>query len=567
MSMPAELMYEPDGDHIKVHSMLTHGRLPGLGEDDHTQYLLIDGTRAMTGDLEISKIAPGITFTDLGNAAADEDWTIGASGDDFIIQNIDSAINGFLDLDHIIRIRQNPRMPPPNFTPEFAMSHAPTLSITGGAVQGYFLINDNPTITLGGAYNSYGIITAIGTATCTTTNALEAVYLFVMNMDITGTTGNYPPSVHSFESKPRIFAATGIFPGAMPECNGFNDWTNIVSEGTGTITITNWITVSATAFDPFYYRVQTDNAAGSVTVTNRIGFKMGEVTKAGGGGTETIQNYYGILFEPFTNGTTLACGIWLGKQANATSNYGIVIDGDGVGADLVLGDGQDMKMYYTGAVGYLDTSIVAASDLQIACGTDKTIELVETVWDDLRVDTLRGTIGASNPPSLAQWRDDGAGSVGVFVYAFGNEIEANEEQIYFAVQLPHKYKQGTDIKAHIHWGIKTAGAANEFVKWGLEYTWANIDAIFPTTTIITSDASSASTATSSGDTTLLINKHYYTNIGTITGTGKNISSMLICRLFRNSSHADDDLAQDAYSFEVDFHFEIDTIGSRQETVK
>jgi hypothetical protein len=227
-----------------------------------------------------------------------------------------------------------------------------------------------------------------------------------------------------------------------------------------------------------------------------------------------------------------------------------------------------MEIYYTGSVGYIDTSPIAASDLQIACGTDKTIELVETVWEDLRVPLTSGKIGSSNPPSLSQYIDNGAASVGVFVYSFADEaVAGNERQMWFVAQLPHAYKQGTDILAHIHWGIKTAGAAGEFVKWGLEYTWANIDGTIGNTTIITSDASSAATATTSGDATLIINKHYMTRLGTITGTGKNVSSILLCRIFRNSSDGDDDLAQAAYGFEVDFHFEIDTIGSRQETVK
>jgi len=30
-----------------------HGNLSGLGDDDHTQYLLVDGTRALTGDLDV----------------------------------------------------------------------------------------------------------------------------------------------------------------------------------------------------------------------------------------------------------------------------------------------------------------------------------------------------------------------------------------------------------------------------------------------------------------------------------------------------------------------------------
>ncbi len=45
---------------------LDHGLLAGLGDDDHLQYLLIDGTRAMTGPLQLSDgsaLAPAMTFS------------------------------------------------------------------------------------------------------------------------------------------------------------------------------------------------------------------------------------------------------------------------------------------------------------------------------------------------------------------------------------------------------------------------------------------------------------------------------------------------------------------------
>jgi len=80
----------------------------------------------------------------------------------------------------------------------------------------------------------------------------------------------------------------------------------------------------------------------------------------------------------------------------------------------------------------------------------------------------------------------------------------------------------------------------------------------------------------SGDTTTIygnetINdnagKHILTNIGTITNSGHTLSSMLMCRLFRNSSSETDTFDDFAYLLEADFHYQIDQIGSRQEYVK
>lgn len=266
----------------------------------------------------------------------------------------------------------------------------------------------------------------------------------------------------------------------------------------------------------------------------------------------------------------------------STSNGNVVISPDGTGVlivnsdlrldgdayKLVLGEEQDASLYYDGTDVILTTDLQNASDFVVDCGTNKTLELTESVWDDLRIPVTSGRIGASNPPTLTQFKDDGSGSVGVFTFAFADQANANnEEQLWFAVQLPHAWKLGTNIEPHLHWGLLVGGGANEFVKWGLEYTWQNVNGDFSDTTIITSDASQASTATTSGDSTLTADKHYITDLGSLDGTGKNLSSMLLCRLFRNSSHADDDLAQAAFVFEVDFHYEINTVGSRQPFIK
>lgn len=193
---------------------------------------------------------------------------------------------------------------------------------------------------------------------------------------------------------------------------------------------------------------------------------------------------------------------------------------------------------------------------------------VRPVWDDLRVPLVGVQAGGLKPPAWAQFMDDGAGSVGVYGWAFGDEaVEANEEQLFFAAQLPHTYKEGTDIRVHVHWSPAIGGAAGEFVKWGLEYTWVNINGTYGNTAIITSDASSADAATTSEDASMVADKHYVTKIGVISGAGQTISSMLVCRVFRNSSHADDDLAEDAFGLEIDFHHQVDTMGSRQELIK
>ena len=58
-----------------------HGALTGLTDDDHTQYMLVNGSRSLTGDLTFNKSAPSIIFDT--NDSLDYDKTSNAF--DFII--------------------------------------------------------------------------------------------------------------------------------------------------------------------------------------------------------------------------------------------------------------------------------------------------------------------------------------------------------------------------------------------------------------------------------------------------------------------------------------------------
>ncbi len=185
-------------------------------------------------------------------------------------------------------------------------------------------------------------------------------------------------------------------------------------------------------------------------------------------------------------------------------------------------------------------------------------------WADIRVPLDSVKLGGVKDPTFGQWKSDGSGSRGVYACSFSDQaVAGNEEELFFSAQIPHMYKEGTDIEFHIHWTPAVSGNANEFVKWGLEYIWVDRgETAAANTTIIASDASTAATATKQGDSTLSAGKHYVTKVGDISGTGMLISSMLVCRIFRNSSDEDDDLAQAAIAFEVDFHFQQNAPGSR-----
>lgn len=180
-----------------------------------------------------------------------------------------------------------------------------------------------------------------------------------------------------------------------------------------------------------------------------------------------------------------------------------------------------------------------------------------TVWDDMRVPFSAGLQpdSGSRAPSIVQIFDDGISSRGIYVTCFEDNAVNSEQEMYFAVQLPHSYKEGSDIEPHVHWVPDDTETGD--VVWGLEYTWASIDGTYPVTSIITTVGSARGTR----------HQHTMTDFTPIDGTGKGISSMLSGRLFRNSSNVLDTYANGACLLEFDFHFEMDTMGSRLEASK
>jgi len=203
----------------------------------------------------------------------------------------------------------------------------------------------------------------------------------------------------------------------------------------------------------------------------------------------------------------------------------------------------------------IKTDTTTPTDLTITTGAAKTLTLATVVWEDLRVPLNTVKLGG-NDPRFAVAFTNGAGSRGVFAYFFD---KASVEEVFFAVQMPHGWKAESDITPHVHWFPKTNGAANATVSWGLEYNWTSIGGTIGNSSIIYTKT------TTSGDTTLAANKHYMSNFAAISGAGvTGVSPMLMCRLFRDATGVGqtDDYDDDAGLLEMDFHYQIDTMGSR-----
>ena len=187
----------------------------------------------------------------------------------------------------------------------------------------------------------------------------------------------------------------------------------------------------------------------------------------------------------------------------------------------------------------------------------------KTVFKDVNIPFSAMEIGSGAIPGLAQFKNNGAGSTGSFLRWFD---PTTEEELHFTISLPPDHKLGTDIRVNVYWTPKINGGMGNTVSWGFEYTWADIGTTFSNTTIISSILYAPS------DMTFVAGRYYLTKLPLITppsGAGVIMSSNISCRIFRDASGAlgVDSFAGDSGLLLVNFRYQADSIGAREEYVK
>ena len=200
-----------------------------------------------------------------------------------------------------------------------------------------------------------------------------------------------------------------------------------------------------------------------------------------------------------------------------------------------------------------ETNLVGLWELNDSSGTsavDKTTTLntatISGGTEGFEWDWINGKVGNAT-----------VGSKGVTLKYFS---PTTRNEVYFEVQMPHSWLLESYIEPHVHWVPNSDGVGDQTVRWGLEHTWSNVRDVFDNTTIVYSDSIIP-------EETLIKNKHYISDFPEIDGTGKGMSSMLICRLFRDSENTLDTFPDFAGLLEVDFHYQIDGFGSHEEYIK
>ena len=191
-----------------------------------------------------------------------------------------------------------------------------------------------------------------------------------------------------------------------------------------------------------------------------------------------------------------------------------------------------------------------AADLTIDCGTGKTPVLAVTVYNDANVGGMALRPGVTTPP-VTQWVDNVGANTGIYGLGFAALDEANG-----SIEIPHDYKEGTDIVFHIHWGSNDAPSETDYVKWQLTYVVVGHgDTTPPPPTPIVVEVEH--------DTRY---EHFISNFPTISGSTFKIGDQVNFNLKRIAA-AGDAYAGVAIAETIGFHYQCDTLGSRAITSK
>lgn len=168
------------------------------------------------------------------------------------------------------------------------------------------------------------------------------------------------------------------------------------------------------------------------------------------------------------------------------------------------------------------------------------------VWGNLSIAMGEVKLPGVSDPSWTAYK-------GSYVLTFA---KAADNIASFSAQMPHGYKQGSDIEFHLHLAYPDNGAGGS--RWVFTHSWANMGAAFPGETTVPLTVASPE----------ITDQHQYSEIATLSGAGKTISSILLCSIMREGTDAVNDTYDDvSYLVSMDFHYQRDTNGSRLENSK
>jgi len=371
-----------------------------------------------------------------------------------------------------------------------------------------------------------------------------------------------------------IYRNDGIVPDAANSLlfDGSNDYATIAHSDTNSnLSIEFWINLSNNTGSFFH-----QGTIFETYINNRdLAFSLSNLSQEWNTNLNPGQTYH-IVYTIAPGSTTTDVNVYINSVLRGSRTFTGVFSL--VPGNIIVGKSEANTRYFNGklddVIFYNKVLTLAQIQSRYNSGngvdtfpsgiTEATDVLAEYLFEDMtgaNYDNIASTIttygylaptGSIQSTGLIEVGTT-APSIGVAGLIFPPNVKS---EVFFNVQLPHSYLMGGDIDAHVHW-IHIEDGDDFNIVWGLEYLWVSIHGTSTNTSTITTVCNLVD-----GPHRHQMSKIAFDNT-MIDGTGKGVSSMLMCRLFRDGANPLDTFEYNAYFMEFDFHFPVDTMGSRE----
>ena len=191
-------------------------------------------------------------------------------------------------------------------------------------------------------------------------------------------------------------------------------------------------------------------------------------------------------------------------------------------------------------------------------GSQLTWDDVDGNWDDLQTRTAQGWNDLVQDVTVRSGANSPSPTIfigGISAYEF-SPTTMNECFVNF--HMRHDYIAGTMVYPHVHWSHNTD--VTGVVRWGFEYTLARRN---DSTGIVT--FASPSTLYIEYNVTAGTQYQHFVNEGAdglgIAGTDLQEDALILCRVFRDATHANDTYPDPIHLLTVDIHYECNTLST------
>jgi hypothetical protein len=205
--------------------------------------------------------------------------------------------------------------------------------------------------------------------------------------------------------------------------------------------------------------------------------------------------------------------------------------------------------------GRIDAATIEAKGATIGTATINTVTYGSTYYKTIDINGGDFYEGSTE----TAYYEIALASTGVLSTAAGLKAWAfdatKSEALAFQLTMPTDYKEGTDITPYLHVfsTSSTGSTALQNIKLIYSYMWTNQDTAFASTATETYVAISSTISTGMSQGT--------TNFTAMTGTGKEVGSIINGYIARVSTSSTDTWTKDFWLNGMSFYYEVDTVGS------